>query len=283
MGDQVVGVDLGGTKISAGRIVGGEILSTHTFPISAQAHQQKVVDEVISAIESVFNDDIKGIGIGVPSVVDVSTGVVYDVQNIPSWKEVALKGILQEKFEVPVYVDNDANCFAVGEKFFGQAQDVSSAVGLVLGTGAAAGILIEGRLYHGYNCGAGEFGMMPYLDHNFEYYCSGNFFKTFFQAGGEELYQRAQEKDDEALEAFHTFGNHLGNFLKAIMYACDPELVVFGGSISKAFAFFKDGMKASLSSFAYHKSLQRLKIRVSEQSEIALLGAGALYYEFSQN
>ncbi len=281
MSQLVVGVDLGGTKISTGLVSESKLLETVTHPVSGQGSQQTVIDEVIAAIESVFSKHVKGIGIGVPSVVDVEKGIVYDVQNIASWKEVALKELLEKRFKVPVYVDNDANCFAVGEKYFGQAQGISSVVALVLGTGAAAGVITHGRLYHGYNCGAGEFGMMPYLDHHFEYYCSGNFFKVFYQSTGERLFRAAVSHDAEAKKAFNEFGNHLGNFLKAILYACDPELLVLGGSVSKAYQLFEPSMRESISSFAYHKTVDRLKIRVSKEPKIALLGAGALYYEFS--
>lgn len=279
----VIGVDLGGTKISAGCVSDGKILHTVTNPIKADGSEKEVIDQVVGAIESVFQGQIEGIGVGVPSVVDVSRGVVYDVQNIASWKEVPLKDILQNRFQVPVYVDNDANCFAVGEKYFGQARDILNVIALVLGTGAAAGVMIQGKLYHGHNCGAGEFGMMPYLDHNFEYYCSGNFFKVFYQSSGDELYQQALSNQAEAIKAFREFGYHLGNFLKAILYAGDPEMVVLGGSVSRAFHLFEPQMMEALSSFAYHQTLKRLKIRVSQEPKIALLGAGALYFEFGND
>lgn len=75
------------------------------------------------------------IGIGVPSVVDREKGIVYNVVNIPHWEEVHLKEILEACFSVPVYVDNDANCFALGERIFGEGKTVDNFVGLTLGTG----------------------------------------------------------------------------------------------------------------------------------------------------
>ncbi len=73
-------------------------------------------------IGRVFTPNAAGIGVGVPSVVDIDQGIVYDVQNIPSWKEVPLGRILGERFGRPVYVNNDANCFAAGEKHFGKGK-----------------------------------------------------------------------------------------------------------------------------------------------------------------
>ena len=68
--------------------------------------------------------EVAGIGVGVPSLVDVDRGIVYAVQNIPSWKEVHLKNALEDVFHVPVHVNNDANCFAVGECHFGKGRRV---------------------------------------------------------------------------------------------------------------------------------------------------------------
>ena len=75
------------------------------------------------------------IGIGVPSVVDREKGIVYNVVNIPHWEEVHLKEILEARFSVPVYVDNDANCFALGERIFGDGKTVDNFVGLTVGYG----------------------------------------------------------------------------------------------------------------------------------------------------
>jgi glucokinase len=83
---------------------------------------------------------VTGIGIGVPSVVDVETGIVYDVTNIPSWKKVELKSILETKFGLPVRVNNDVNCFILGEHRHGVARGFRSVVGLAMGTGLGGGI-----------------------------------------------------------------------------------------------------------------------------------------------
>lgn len=276
----LIGVDLGGTKVSAGKVIGNKITARSTLPISAAGPAEVVMEEVISAIEQVFSPEIKGIGVGVPSVVDVDQGVVYDVQNIPSWQEVPLKSRLQDQFKVPVYVDNDANCFAIGELYFGHGYQINHMVGLILGTGAAAGIIVQGRLYHGHNCGAGEFGMLPYLDHNYEHYCSGNFFKAYYQSSGQELFQNALKQEPRALQAFNIFGTHLGKLMEAILYTQDPEMIVLGGSVSKAYQWFQETMWASLDSFVYRKTVSRLQLKVSDNPHIALLGAAALYHEF---
>lgn len=280
---KVIGVDLGGTKVQAGVVMSGIIQQTQKIPVTSQGSEQVVIDEVIKSIEAVFSGDIAGIGVGVPSVVDVQSGIVYDVQNIPSWKEVRLKEILEECFKVPVSIDNDANCFAAGEKHFGKGKDHKNFVALIIGTGLAAGIVIEDQLYHGYNCGAGEFGMIPYLDAHYEVYCSGQYFTNSYQTTGETLHKLAATGDEEALNIFAEYGGHLGNAIKTILYSYDPELIILGGSVSKTYPFFKEALWNRLSTFAYRNVVPRLTIEVSEQPDIAILGAAALYFQAQAN
>ncbi|MBN2281707.1 MAG: ROK family protein [Candidatus Marinimicrobia bacterium] len=275
----VIGVDLGGTNVAVGRINGMEMEQLEKKLISARdKNQETVLHEVIETIEKVYNDQVDGIGIGVPSLVDGEKGIVYDVQNIPSWKEVHLKEILQQRFKVPVFIGNDANCFAAGEKFFGKAREVENFVGLVIGTGMGAGVFINGHLYTGQNCGAGEFGMLPYKDKIFESYCSGQYFVENYKIKGEELYHRAKNGDSEALQIFNEFGKNLGVGITAILYALDPEMIIIGGSVSQSFEFFQKRMWDQLQGFAYSHVLKKLKIEVSEKSNIAVFGAAGLYY-----
>lgn len=273
----VVGVDLGATKVRAGRVHTGRLLAESYRKISAKAEDPIVVmREVIASIHDVMDSSVKSIGMGVPSVVDVQSGIVFDVQNIPAWKEVYLKAALEEEFQLPVFINNDANCFALGEHRYGQGHPFEHMVGLIIGTGIAGGIIIRGELYSGHNCGAGEFGMMPYLDHHYEYYCSGQFFEHVHHTSGEELVERAMKHDTIALEIFNTYGMHLGNAISAILYAVDPACIILGGSVSKSFVFFEHALKAQLREFVYPKSINRLHILVSQNPDIPVLGAAAL-------
>jgi len=119
---KIIGVDIGGTKILAGRVENETVTVTAQCNTPSEKNQQEVINEVIETIEKIFTEDIYGIGIGVPGLVDIREGLVYDVQNIPSWKRVPLKKELEKHFGVPVYVNNDANCYVVGEKYFGKAK-----------------------------------------------------------------------------------------------------------------------------------------------------------------
>lgn len=278
-GPAVIGVDLGGTNVRAGVVIEGRLAKVHAVPVRGQGTEAEVLEDLFGAIDPVMGPDVAGIGAGVPSIIDLKTGTVYDVQNIRSWTKVPLKRILEERYRVPVYVNNDANCFAAGEKIFGRLKPYDQGVGLIVGTGLGAGIIANGRLYSGINCGAGEFGMLPYLDRNFEAYGSGQFFRRVHGTTGRETAERAARGDAPALAIFAEFGHHLGEAVKAICYAVDPEIIVLGGSVSKSYAFFRESLWRTFASYAYSLAKERLKIEVSETDNIAILGAAALYFD----
>ncbi len=275
----VIGIDLGGTNVRAGLVVDGRLTEVRSVAVRSRGSAQDVLEDMFSAIDPILRGDVAGIGAGVPSVIDLKAGVVYDVQNIRSWKKVPLKAHLEERYRLPAYVNNDANCFAAGEKYFGKAKPYGHAVGLIVGTGLGAGVIANGRLYSGANCGAGEFGMLPYLDKNFEAYASGQFFERVHGLSGRELAARAERGEGRALEVFAEFGVHVGEAVKAICYAVDPEIIVLGGSVTKSFRFFRDSLWRTFQTYAYSLAKERLTIEVSETENIAILGAAALYYD----
>ena len=275
----IVGVDLGGTQVRVGKVRGEGLQRHHAARISGQESAQVVLDEVCAAIDAVFDGDVRGIGCGVPSVVDLERGVVYTVENIPSWREVPLKAVLESRYRVPAYVNNDANAFAVGELHFGRGRGRRNMVGMTLGTGLGAGVVVDGRLYSGSNCGAGELGAIPYREQTIEYYCSGAFFQRRAGVAGDLLFERATQGDAEAKRLYDEFGFELGHAVMVALYAFDPELIVLGGSISRAYDLFAPGMRRRLREFAYPHALERLEIAHSEIENAAILGAAALYLD----
>ncbi len=148
--------------------------------IHSDGKVEDVLDDIYQVVDQLIDGSIAAIGIGVPSVVDVAEGIVYDVQYIPSWVEVPLKKLMEARYHIPVFVNNDANCFALGEYHFGKGKGADSMIGLTLGTGLGAGVIISHKLYPGYNCGAGEFGLFGYKDNVLEYYSSGSFFQNVY-------------------------------------------------------------------------------------------------------
>jgi glucokinase len=226
-----------------------------------------------------IDDEVKAIGIGVPSVVDVKLGIVYDVIHIPSWKEVHLKELLENRYHIPVFVNNDANCFALGEHYFGKGKGVDDMIGLTIGTGLGAGVIINNHLYAGKNCGAGEFGMVDYLDNNYEFYASGSFFQNVYGLSGEEVFKKAKSGDKEALKLYEELGTHLGNAIKMILYTYDTGLIILGGSVQLAFDFFEKAMWERIRTFGFPKSIEGLQVKTSALQNSGILGAAALYYD----
>ena len=272
----VIGVFLGGKILSVGKVQNGEIISVNTKTIDNQANEATILKELVNAISEVFDENITGIGIGVPSLVDVRKGIVYNVQNIPSWGEVHLKDIIENKFNVRVYVNNDANCFAVGEKYFGKAQNYEHIVGLIIGTGLGAGIITNGKLYSGENCGAGEYGSIEYKDHDYEHYLTDAYIHERYGIKSEMLIQRAEKKDKIALNIFADYGINLGNVIKTILYTADPQIIIIGGILSKAYPFFEKDMWKRIHTFRYKHAIANLRVECSDNPNIAVLGAAAL-------
>ena len=279
MNDAIVGVDLGGTYVRAGRILNGTIAASVSHPISGAASADVVLGEVFGAIDAVLDGGVSGIGFCVPSVVDVETGVVYSVTNIPSWREVPLKTELERRYGVRSFINNDANAFAAGELHFGKARGYRNLVGIVIGTGLGAGVVINGRLYNGTNCGAGEIGNIAYRDSTIEDWCSGTFLRRASGVDGEEVHDRARAGDPFAQELFASLGTALGDAILIVLYAYDPEIVILGGSVSRAYPLFEQAMRNRLQTYAFPHALERLQIVRSETNDVALLGAAAIYLD----
>lgn len=275
----VIGVSLGGKMLLVGKVVGQNVEKSVIKKINNSDSESEIIKEIISTIKEVMDDTVIGIGFGAPSLVDVKQGIVYSVRQIKSWKEVHIKEILEDTLNVPVYVNNDANCFAIGEHYFGKGKGVNNLIGLILGAGVGAGIVFKSHLYSGSNCGAGEYGNLPYKKHDLEHYLSESYFDNKYGFSFDSLYKRAKNDDKIALAIMEQYGNDLGNAIKMIMYTVDPELIIIGGPIAAAFEYFKISMWETVLEFVYPHSLQKLKIEVSEQKDIAILGAAALYFD----
>lgn len=275
----ILGLDLGGTQIRGGLVDAHSVSSIHAQRIHSSGSLEAVVQEVYSFIESLINPSVTAIGIGVPGLVDPSTGMIYDVVNIPSWKQVPLGEMMEAHFKMPVFINNDANCFALGEYHFGKGKGLDSMVGLAVGTGLGSGLILNKKLYAGVNGGAGEFGMIKYMGQYHEYYSSGQFFKNIYNEDGETIFKAAKNGDTNAQRMYEEMGAHLGNAIKNILFALDPELIVLGGSVRQAFPFFSTAMWEAVKTFPFQRSLKKLRIEVSELENSGILGAAALHLQ----
>ncbi len=270
---------MGGTNIRAGMVEDRAVRVLHQEPTPADGTEEEVLQQIYALLDRMPTDQAASIGAGVPSVVDVDDGIVYDVQNIPSWTEVPLKAQLEARYGVPTFVQNDANCFALAEYHYGSGRNQSPMVGLILGTGFAGGIVVNGTLLSGRNCGAGEFGTAPYKDSIYEHYCAGQFFERQYNTTGKAAFDRAEDGDEEAHAMFAELGTHLGRALKSVLYAVDPAHVVLGGSVRHAHPYFEEAMWDELESFAYPRALDHLTVEISSLKHAGVLGAAALGFQ----
>lgn len=279
-----IGIDLGGTNIRGGIVHENRINHIAAEKINANGSDTEVVQQLFAFTDNLFNETVNSIGIGIPGMVNEEKGLIFDVVNIPSWKEIPLRHLMEERYQVPIFINNDANCFALGEYYFGRGKELSKSsdpntmIGLAIGTGLGSGIIINGKLFSGKNCGTGEFGMMDYLDQCVEYYASGQFFQNVHNTDGETAFEKAKSGDEAALKMFAEMGHHLGAAIKTMVYAFEADLIVIGGSVRHAYPYFEKSMWEQVNSFAYKIILNELKIEVSELDNAAILGAAALQF-----
>lgn len=274
--ENIIGIDIGGTSIVGGRIEGDIIVEQVTTDTCAQEGGNKTLDILRGVIRQLKTSNTRSIGIGVPSVVDREKGIVYNVQNIKKWDEVHLKSLLEAEFELPVHIDNDANCFAYGEKIYGKGKDFENFVGITLGTGVGGGIIQNHHLLFDSNCGSGEFGEIPYLDSILEEYCGSRFFARTDRGSAYEIALKARAGDMESIEIYNQYGKHMSVLVKIILLILDPQAIIFGGSISQSFDLFRGAMYENLKDFPYPKSVRKIQVLTSDLHNIGILGAGAL-------
>lgn len=271
-----LGIDIGGTTIWMGLVDKGQVVKkicVPSFPEHASLEETLLYLE--DRIEAFLEPGIEQIGVGVPSVTDPVKGIVYNAANIPSWDEVHLKERLEARFGIPVFVNNDANCYALGAALL-VSQPSNVLVGVTLGTGTGVGIVHEGKLFCGTHCGAGEVGALAYEGSIYEAYCS----KQFFENRGlnsKEVALAAEKGDPEAVAVYREFGRHIGEFLTVVMYAYDPDSIVFGGGVAHSYPLFKESMWETLRRrFPYETILENLSIDVMADEDVALVGAASL-------
>jgi predicted NBD/HSP70 family sugar kinase len=156
MTGQLIGVDVGGTKVSVATIRDGRFSGPAVAP-TASASTQALLDEIVASVERVREPDAAGVGVGVPSVIEFATGRVKSSVNL-ELEDIALRSVLEERLGLPVFVENDANCAALAEAYEGGELAVRNLVMFTVGTGVGGGLVLDGRLYRGATGGAAELG-----------------------------------------------------------------------------------------------------------------------------
>ena len=256
MKQYVVGVDVGGTNIKLGVVdPSGHVIVRNSFATKPFASSRtKLIAALAREIDASIltaglnKDQIAGVGIGLPGLIDFEKGIVRFLPNIPGWRNVRLKSILQKKVKLPVFVDNDVKIITLAESQFGAGRGVRNLVCLTLGTGVGAALILNGQLYRGEDNAAGELGHMPLNEHGPPCNCGG--FGCFERYVGnralfalasrvmgrgmstEELFALAQKGNKKALLFWKKAAEHIGNGLVGIVNLLNPRLIIIGGGIS---------------------------------------------------
>ena len=159
-----IGIDLGGTNIAAGIVDGnGTIINKGSVPTGRTRASEEIVKDMCLLVKNLINDagidqaEIHSIGIGSPGTPDRKNGVIIYNNNL-GFRNVPIRKLLQEHFSLPVYLENDANCAAIAECVAGAAKNEPYVVVITIGTGIGGGVIIDNKLYTGFNGAGGELG-----------------------------------------------------------------------------------------------------------------------------
>jgi len=290
--EYLIGVDLGGTKIEAGLVdLNGKVIKKIIMPTEAKAGKAKVIENIVYAVNKLRRDKILGVGIGIPGPTDYRRGIAINPPNLPGWTEVPLKKILEEKLKLCVAVENDAKCFAIAEYKCGYEKKVSSLVGVTVGTGVGAGIIINGKIFRGSSDSAGEIGHMTVVENGekcncgsrgcLEMYASGRgiermyFEKTKRKLSAEEIAQLVS-KNKTAKMVIDEAAKYLGIGLANLIVTVNPEAVVIDGSIALIKGFVEKAEKEAQK----HLGILPKPVRIehSKTEDAGILGAASVVF-----
>lgn len=263
-----LGIDVGGTKVASALVEDGRLAEERVEP-TAQG-EQPLVDQIAAIIDGHRDDPVRGVGVGVPSVVEAATGRVRATANLP-FEDVPLRALLEERTGLPVHVENDANAAALAEAFSHEGELVTPhLVLLAVGTGLGGGLVLDGRLYRGATGAAAEVGhtimgldlrdgaperpgafpqpgsvetlaagrALDRLAHEAaESDPDGALGRRLRERGdvsGRDAVELAREGDPQAERAVRILGERLGVAVANMINLFDPLEVVIGGGVSSA-------------------------------------------------
>jgi len=268
--DLILGVDLGGSKILTAVVNSrGEMLSSDESITPAQKGHEMVIQSILEsayrALEraDVAISELTAVGVGAPGLSNPETGILFTSPNLPGWRDIPLRDIMQEKLGRKTFLINDANAAALGEFYFGAARGVHNFIYITLSTGIGGGIVIDGKLYSGAIGAAGEVGHMTIDDegpicncgnrgcwetlasgtalarearHRIKEgvrtsileYAEGDVEKVTAQV----IHSAAEQGDSLAKELIARTGYYVGVGLANLINIFNPELIVIGGGLS---------------------------------------------------
>jgi glucokinase len=307
----VVGVDLGGTKIAVARLEGRRLGDSTIEPTDCSS-SDALVTQLAELIDRARGDRLDGVGLGVPSVVEFATGRVVNSVNIPL-ADLPLREVLGEKLGVPVFVDNDATVAALAEAHDEKLEMIArDLVMLTIGTGVGGGLVLGGRIYRGASGGAGELGHTivgmdlsgPVPDAgrfpqpgSLERAAAGHALDALVSAAarehpdsplgraaaaghppaGADAVQAAQAGDPLAARLIELWGERVGIGIANVINTFDPEEVVIGGGAARAGDLLLEPARRTAAAYIVPGLGSRTRIRTARHGvQAGVLGAALL-------
>lgn len=306
----VIGIDLGGTKITTAIAdLSGEIIEKTTLATGSKEGEAVVMERIIQSVEMVLEasglpqEEVWTIGIGAPGPLDADSGSIITTPNLP-FRNYSLTRPLKSRFGIPAYLDNDANVAAIGEWMFGAGMGFENVIYITVSTGVGGGAVLNGRPYHGSNSNALEIGHMtiePFSKYrcncgnygDVESLCSGTAISKRAQeaiAQGRdtiltkhdvitpyEIYQAYEEGDALSREILDKAWEYLGIAVANLILTFDPDLIAIGGGVSRIGKAMFDAVKASAQKRCFDFMFDSVKIvPTGLKQDTGVIGAVAL-------
>src|SRR5262249_23541366 len=281
-----IGVDLGGTNLRIAAVDGdGKVLEKLTTGTEV-ARRDRVIDEMCAAIRNLSlkfssSGTLAGIGVGVPGIIDMQTGMLRESPNLPGWHDYPVREEIENRLGTTVILENDANAAALGEKWLGAAVAGDDMCMVTLGTGVGGGLVFNGRVWHGARGMAGEVGHIN-VDPNgvacgcgshgcLEQYASATAVKRMAmeaiasgkapelaramnddpEFSAKAVYRMATAGDEPAREIFRSVGKALGIGVADLINIFNLPMYVIGGGVAAAWDAFAPEMLETARKYSY--------------------------------
>ena len=312
----VLGIDIGGTNTVFGIVdARGTVIASSSIKTAKHSQIEDYIDELYNEVMHLLEahdavDKVHGIGVGAPNA-NYYTGIIENAPNLIWRGVIPLAKLLQDKFDLPVAITNDANAAAIGEMTYGAARGLKDFIMITLGTGVGSGIVVNGQLVYGHDGFAGELGHMIVKRNNgrlcgcgrtgcLEAYCSATGVartaREFLeirtepsllrnmpidQITSKDVYDAAVKGDKLAKEVFEYTGTILGEALADMMVFSSPEAFILFGGLAKSGDLLLKPLKAALEKNLLMIFKGKPKVLLSElkEADAAVLGASALGWE----
>ncbi|MFN8528226.1 MAG: ROK family protein [Anaerolineae bacterium] len=303
----IIGVDLGGTRLRAAQLDENlnilqrdEVLTHAVDGADATIERMK---ELIARMLPTDGTPVLGIGVSVPGPANPKTGIVVAPPNLPGWHNVPLVKILQDRFNVPVFLGNDANVAALAEVVRGAARGTRDAIFITVSTGIGGGVISDGRMLLGHEGIGAELGHIimivddkvstlekeaagPAIARKLRERLQAGASSTAYEMCGGDLEQisggtvgkAAMQGDPVAVDVIAKAGRILGLGMVSFLHIFNPEILVFGGGVSTVGELLFKPMREAIQQNTIDPSYwTNLRIEPAALGDnVSLVGAGAL-------